>query len=154
MEQEAEQEAEQEEEGKTEAKVGGGGGGGEGSWTPEKVAEAAKAVLGDDRQLQIRYAVNNGRFRERDHLLRENFSRENKKIKSGVSGSCSVVGENNSPKTKNRSATACPLLPIAHPCRVCSCCKKDGRHSSLLHTCSMLHKHTFACMYALTTKCV
>lgn len=31
------------------------GDGREGSWTPEKVAEAAKAILSDDRQLQIRY---------------------------------------------------------------------------------------------------
>ncbi len=32
----------------------GGRGDGEGRWTPEMVAEAAKAILGDDRQLQIR----------------------------------------------------------------------------------------------------
>lgn len=30
----------------------------EGSWTPEKVAEAARVILGDDRQLQIRYVHN------------------------------------------------------------------------------------------------
>lgn len=33
----------------------GDGGGHEGSWTPERVAEAVKAILSDDRQSQLRY---------------------------------------------------------------------------------------------------